>query len=315
MDYYQAPNTEVWKGRISDNALYFHEIAQCIDISKKNIPKTDGKSFTFLGYACDEGVSRNQGRPGTVYGPDAVRQRLGPLSNHLSKETQIWDVGNMICENNNLEECHLETSKTISRLIENDNFPIVIGGGHDLAYAHFKGIKHQFDNKRIGIINFDAHFDLRKVTHQRNSGTPFYQILTEHDSCSYLCLGIQKMANNKELYHTASELKVTYIETPLFSMQHLENITAILQKFMDQVDYIYCTIDLDGFSSYYAPGVSAPSPMGFSPDIVLTALKQICASNKLISIDIVELNPTYDLDNCTARLAAQLVLHIIESLQ
>ena len=40
-------------------------------------------------------------------------------------------------------------------------------------------IKGKQKNK-IGIINFDAHFDLRPIENQSNSGTPFNQILTEH---------------------------------------------------------------------------------------------------------------------------------------
>jgi len=72
------------------------------------------------------------------------------------------------------------------------------------------------------------------------------------------------------------------------------------------------TIDLDGFSSAYAPGVSASSPMGFSPEVVLESLELIFASKKMISIDIAEMNPKYDIDNRTAKLAASLVHFVLE---
>ena len=73
------------------------------------------------------------------------------------------------------------------------------------------------------------------------------------------------------------------------------------------MDHLYLTIDLDGFSSAYAPGVSAPSPLGFSPNIVEKVVELIVGSGKLISTDIVELNPVFDLDASTARLAGRLV--------
>ena len=78
-------------------------------------------------------------------------------------------------------------------------------------------------------------------------------------------------------------------------------------------DHIYVTIDLDGFSSAYAPGVSAASPMGFSPYMVLECLKTIIGSGKLISLDIAEMNPKYDIDGQTAKLAASLMHHVAHS--
>ena len=82
-------------------------------------------------------------------------------------------------------------------------------------------------------------------------------------------------------------------------------------QFIEDVDYLYTTIDLDGFSSAYAPGVSASSPMGFSPDIVLKSLKIILESGKLLGLDVVELNPNFDVDDQTAKLAASLVHYVI----
>ncbi len=84
-----------------------------------------------------------------------------------------------------------------------------------------------------------------------------------------------------------------------------------LIPFIRKIDYLYITIDLDGFSSAYAPGVSAPSPLGFTPYFVFKMLKFLFATNKVISCDIAELNPTLDRDNLTANLAAKLVDFIV----
>ena len=67
-----------------------------------------------------------------------------------------------------------------------------------------------------------------------------------------------------------------------------------------------------GFSSAYAPGVSAPSSLGMEPLFVLELLKHIFKSNKIVSCDIAELNPTYDIDGITASLAARLVDIIVQ---
>ena len=311
MKNYQPTNKAIWTGRKSNSQLYFHEKVHCIDLEDDVLPKVHVKSFGILGYACDEGVYRNQGRVGAVEGPDAIRKMMPSLSNHFSDEIQILDVGNITCESKNLESTQEETSDLVEKLIKNDYFPIIFGGGHDLAYAHYNGIKRNFPDKTIGIINLDAHFDLRKVTNQGNSGTPFYQIAKESRNFKYLCLGIQKASNNRELYQIAKELNVQYIENTEFNIENSKQVNTLIEDFMSSVDHIYLTIDLDGFSSAYAPGVSAPSAFGFSLDIATRTIEKICKSRKLISTDIVELNPTYDRDNCTARLAAKLAYQIM----
>ncbi|MBT8321916.1 MAG: arginase family protein, partial [Eudoraea sp.] len=76
-------------------------------------------------------------------------------------------------------------------------------------------------------------------------------------------------------------------------------------------DRVYLTIDLDGFSSAYAPGVSAASPFGFDTQIALWTLQIIIASGKLISMDLAEMNPVYDQDRKTAKLAAGILHHVL----
>ncbi len=311
MKNYQKPNPKLWTGRSSDKQLYLHEKISCVDLEESALLTINGKSFAFLGYACDEGVKRNQGRIGAVAGPNAIRKMLASLSNHFLEEVSILDVGNITCKDQNLEETQRETAHSIALLLKHQVFPIVLGGGHDLGYAHYNGIKKQFPNKIIGIINLDAHFDLRKVTNQGNSGTPFFQIAQENEDFKYLCLGIQKESNNRELFETASELNVSYLLNTEFTIQNKEKVAQTVADFIASVDHVYLTIDIDGFSSAYAPGVSAPSPLGFSLDIAMETIQRICESNKLISTDLVELNPAYDIDNCTARLAARLAYHMI----
>ena len=291
MNNYKKPDTSFWIGRNSDKQLYVHEKIRCVDMVNDELSKGTEKAFALLGYACDEGVRRNQGRVGAAKGPDTIRKMLASLSNHFNDQTSMTDFGNVICDQENLEMTQIITAKKISRLLQNEYFTIILGGGHDLAYAHFNGIKNSFPNKKIGIINLDAHFDLRKTMDKGNSGTPFYQILTENKEVKYLCLGIQKESNNRELYNTAKDYGVQFLHNTEFTLENLKAIKTLINNFASTVDHIYVTVDLDGFTSALAPGVSAPSPMGFSLDIALHTIEVICYTNKLISLDLVELNP------------------------
>ena len=307
-------NPENWKGRKSDQQLFLHE-----KIEFDTIEIVAGNTIAILGYACDEGVKRNQGRVGATAGPDSIRRQLGKMPNHLDAEVKLVECGNVECGNSDMEAAQSMLEQKVLQLLGQKVFPILIGGGHDIAYGHYNGIsKYIGTNETIGIINFDAHFDLRSNENGNNSGTPFFQIAEDcKDNGSvfnYLCLGIRKNANDKTLFQTANDLGVDYIDNNGFSKEYAKSIVRKLLDFIQKVDHIYVTIDLDGFSSAYAPGVSAPSPMGFRPKIVLDTLEIVIQSKKLISMDIAEMNPKYDIDDQTAKLAASLIHYMIHNI-
>jgi formiminoglutamase len=319
MKRYQTTNQELWTGRESDQNLYFHQKVQFIDMEAISEIQGQKSNVAFLGYACDEGVKRNQGRIGASQGPEAIRRHLAKQPEHLSETLSIYDAGNIRCEDEDLEKSQACLTRNVTDLLTNGFFPILLGGGHDIAYAHYNGIKEHLksdrENKTIGIINFDAHFDLRSDEDGANSGTPFYQIAKECEAegtaFRYMCLGVRKDANSKLLFETAENREVIFVENEHFNMHYLAHNLKIIQHFIKEVDVIYTTIDLDGFSSAYAPGVSAPSPLGFAPDIVMEVLKIIIDSNKLISLDVAELNPSFDKDHQTARLV-HFIIHRLD---
>ena len=229
-------------------------------------------------------------------------------------------MGDIVCVDDDMEACQVLFSNHISNLLNQKVFPIAIGGGHDMSYGHFMGIwntiKHTEKN-RVGIINFDAHFDLRPIENKSNSGTPFNQIINEittsGNRVDYFAIGIQQQSNTKELFNIAKADHINYAinydcES---SSTELEALKNRLIPFIKKVDYLYITIDMDGFSSAYAPGVSAPSPLGFTPYFVFKMLAFLFKSNKVISFDIAELNPSLDRDNLTAVLAAKIIDFVV----
>lgn len=319
MEHYSKPKPELWRGRASQGNLYLHEKVQCVNFTDEYKFLYQKKAFGLVSYSCDEGVRRNQGRIGAVKGPETIKKALGKLPNHLFETTELLDFGTINCIDGDMENAQIHLSEIVSKLLNQGTFPILLGGGHDIAYGHYNGIKNYIGkDKNIGVINFDAHFDLRSNVNGSNSGTPFFQIAEDCKSdridFNYLCIGVRQDANDRKLFEIANLLEVDFIENNKFTIENAEIIVRKLLDFIRKVDYIYVTIDLDGFSSAYAPGVSAPSPMGFSPKMVVKALEVIIASKKLISLDVAEMNPTYDIDNRTAKLAASLIHFVIHNI-
>ncbi|MGW8122299.1 formimidoylglutamase [Roseivirga echinicomitans] len=320
MNTLKPADLSLWKGRKDENLgqpNYWYEMVKASSIEE--LKSSSNKQLAILGYAVDEGVKRNQGRVGAVDGPDAIRKMLAILPNHFQSPTDILDFGNMTCTNEDLDTTHSHLSEALSLLLGQGAFLILLGGGHDIAYAHYAGIRQFLDvhgkDQTIGIINLDAHFDLRNNKNGNTSGTPFFQIAQDckakNQAFEYCCLGIQRSANTQTLFNTADELGVCYLENTEYTLEHWVEVKSCLNDFLKKVDHVYLTIDLDGFSSAYAPGVSAPSALGFAPEIVLKTLDVLIKSQKLISVDLAELNPKYDQDNATARLAARLVHYLV----
>ncbi len=314
--YHPAKKT-FWQGRKSNPNIenqYWHQEIELLNI--ENVNTISNIDIAILGYVCDEGVRRNSGRIGAQKGPKVIRERLAKLPIHFTQK-KVADIGDIICLEDDMEACQNLFSKHITHLIQNKVLPIAIGGGHDIAYGHFKGIWNavKTDNKQIGIINFDAHFDLRPVEKKSNSGTPFHQIIAEYsENVSYFAIGIQQQSNTKELFEIAknnSRIDYAINYDCESSNKELDALKKRLILFIENVDYVYLTIDMDGFSSAYAPGVSAPSPLGFTPYFVFKMLSFILKSNKVISLDIAELNPSLDRDNLTANLAAKIIDFVV----
>ncbi|PCH77358.1 MAG: formimidoylglutamase [Flavobacteriaceae bacterium] len=322
--HYKAAQQSNWEGRASNPDMgnqYWYQEVKLLDLTSMDTTALvdENIDIALLGYVCDEGVRRNRGRIGAALGPKAIRERLAKHPVHFTNK-RIADVGDVYCIEDDMENCQDALSAVISTMLKQQIFPIAIGGGHDMSYGHFMGIwdaVKNTDKKKVGIINFDAHFDLRPVEGRPNSGTPFNQIIkelrAEGQEVDYFAIGIQQQSNTRELFEIAKKKNVSYaINYECESTSHEMNVLKDrLTDFIAKNDAIYITVDMDAFSSAYAPGVSAPSALGFTPYFLFKMLDFLFASKKVISCDIAELNPSLDRDNVTATLVAKIVDYMV----
>ena len=325
---YQLTDTDFWKGRVDDlndiESFRMHQVIHLLDLRKLEIENVEFSKFSIclIGFRSDEGIKRNLGRKGAINGPEYIRKEFSNLPVTFGKSIDLYDAGDIFCIENNMEEAQAQLSIAMKIILDNNMFPIVLGGGHEIAFGHYNGIvnhieKNEKGKSNIGIINFDAHFDLRPYNDIGSSGTMFSQIA---DNCaldnrnfSYLCLGIQTSANTISLFKRADKLGVEHILAKDFTEANFENISIKINEFIDKHEHIYTTICSDVFNSAFAPGVSAMQPFGMHPETVLIFLKEIIKSNKVISLDIAEVSPRFDQDKRTAKLIAVIIYAIINT--
>jgi len=303
----------LWKGRI--DAMEGAAGRRWHQVITPFSSDTPAGAVVLLGFACDAGVIRNEGRAGASEGPAALRHALRNMPVHECEAPA--DAGDIACSEDELEAAQSRFATRISDILKRGAFPIGIGGGHEIAWGSFLGLARHLESlahpPRIGIINFDAHFDLRMAQHA-NSGTPFRQMAEECASrgwpFSYCCLGVSRYANTRALFDRAKQLHVTWRLDEGMGVEQLPALRQTIGEFISRVDVVYLTLCLDALPAAVAPGVSAPAARGIGLDIVEPLVDAVMATGKVRVADVAELNPRHDIDGRTAAVAARLVARI-----
>lgn len=284
---------------------------------------TDGRHTTALiGFASDEGVRRNHGRVGACQGPAALRSALSSLA-VVDGTGYLADAGDVTVQLGNedspgdLEAGQAQLAQQITALVDTHDLTVVLGGGHETAYASYSGLAGSTrvcSDTRIGILNLDAHFDLRQAP-LPSSGTPFLQAAQDEQSAgrqfSYAVVGISEANNTRVLFQTAEQLGVRWLTDEQSQTADLGAVREFVRGFIAEVDVLYLTIDLDVLPAAVAPGVSAPAGLGVPLEVITACVQEATRSGRLALADVVELNPTLDVDGRTARTAARLIHTIV----
>jgi len=310
-----------WSGRVDaedgSRGRRWHQVVQ-------PVAAADRAGVALLGFACDAGVSRNKGRPGAAGGPRALRQALANLAWHGGETARLYDAGDVTCDGDALEAAQSAYAGQLADVLRAGHFPIGLGGGHEIAWAAYQGVARALADdprlERLGIVNFDAHLDLRRpdAAGRGTSGTPFRQIAAARQARGlqfrYCCIGASEAANTPALFDTAQELGacvVTDLDAALPVAQQQ------LQQFVESSSAVYLTFCLDALPPAVAPGVSAPSGLGIALHRAMALLREVLDAcghgrpdNKLLMADVAELNPALDPDGRTARTAARLVYEL-----
>lgn len=314
---YVPPDIALWQGRADSPAdACFFQIMQMLNLNEFKPIELNLPAFALIGFCCDEGIRRNLGRVGAVDGPYSIRQVLGKLP--VQKKTFLcFDAGNIVCPDSDLESSQAALADAVAFLLKEGFKPIVLGGGHELAWGHYQGITQVYPNKHLGIVNFDAHFDMRPLAsgQKGTSGSEFLQIAKAHKASKrrfdYNCVGIQHSGNIKHLFETAKRYNSHVILADELHQGQMEKCVDFIDRVIDQNEMVYVSICLDVFCAAAAPAVSAPQPLGLLPWHVIPFVRQLAASGKVISYDIAELCPRYDIDANTAKIAAILIYEIL----
>ncbi len=290
------------------------------EITRRDPEQFPGSARAVLvGVPQDIGVRRNNGRPGAAAAPDAIRTMLYRLTPYNLDDRNsipdgfLFDAGNIDCSGE-LEDIHARLEIVVQEICAAGMIPVVLGGGHDITYAAASGAFAV--HGPLGLFNFDAHLDVRPAIPQRNSGTSFRMLIEEEKVVPQHLVefGIQPFANAQQHVEWLEERGGKIQTLDAVRRSGIESaLNTAMQIGTSGKGPLYGTLDIDGVCGADAPGVSAVSPDGFRATDLLASAQALGQNPNCIALDLVEVNPAYDVDNRTAKLAAHAIIRFLYS--
>ncbi len=221
-------------------------------------------------------------------------------------------------------ETNRQIYEHVKESLEEERFPIVLGGDHCVAAGSISAIaKHYEPQGEIGIIWIDAHGDWNneKTTDTGNMhGMPFSAV------CGYGPDGMVDFGQEPHFVPTAHCVQVAghALDKPeaarmkeagmhVFSMHDIDRMgmNEVMKEAIriagEGTVGIHLSFDVDAITPEYAPGTGTPVPDGLTAREAFLAVEMLAESGKLISMDLVEVNPVLDERNKTAILGAKMI--------
>lgn len=263
--------------------------------------RKDCINVAMIGYPCDDGVERNNGRVGAKNGPQVIWSRLPKLGPLINPELQInicnlnlVDRGNVpVFES--LEETHVMLTKAIKSTIDDGFIAVVVGGGNDQSYCNAKGLMNSLQSGNIGVVNIDAHLDVRPLLdgNLAHSGSPFRQLLQDEvfkrddgRFCEFSVQGNQSSAEHAQFVKDNGGDIIWLSQVRYNAVKEFEKV---LNSF-GQRD-VFISFDIDSIQSSDCPGVSCPATIGLSSQDALDICFAAGRHENTRMLDLSEFNP------------------------
>lgn len=217
-------------------------------------------------------------------------------------------------------------SSSISENLRKNHFPIVLSGDHSSALGTISGIKSAYPDKRLGVVWIDAHADLHSPYTSPSGnihGMPLSAALNDDN----LDFQINEVVGDTNTYWSAMKNigvdgpKVLHEDIVYFGVRDTEEpedmaikrngirnykvaetrhrgMTTCLKEAvakLDDCDHIYISFDVDSMDcDLVSSGTGTPVPKGFDPDEIIEIIKTFLNTNKVVCVEVVEVNPTLD---------------------
>ena len=304
-------------------------------IAEATRPKQKPKGTVLvIGVPMDLGA----GRRGVDMGPSAIR--IGGLHEKLAQMgAAAEDAGNIEVKipeeapRGEKKQMYLEEiaqvckrlSKRVAQTLEEAKFPLILGGDHSLAAGSVAGTSHFYrkQKRKIGLIWIDAHTDMNTSETSSSGnvhGMPLAAILgvgprelseiegyvPKVDVANTVVIGVRSVDVRER-----GNIKEAGLRVVTMKELDVRGLPAVMEEALEIASEgtagFHCSFDLDVVDPQVAPGVGTPVRGGINYRESHLAMEMVADSDKLLSLDCVEVNPVLDSENNTGLLAVGLI--------
>ena len=275
----------------------------------------EGVDVAIVGAPTDDLVSD---RPGTRYGPRAIRAASFPPGPHLEAgidafaALSVVDFGDAPVIPADPVRTHEAIETTVGQALAAGALPVVLGGDHSISEPDIRACAAV--HGPVGVVHFDTHTDTGKEVFgvEVSHGTPFYRLVEQGhlDPRRYVQIGLRGYWPGEAEFAWQEEQGVTS-----FFMHDVRElgIKAVVRRTIEIVGSgpVFLTVDIDVLDPAFAPGTGTPEPGGMTTGDLLWAARTIAEGLDLVGADVVEVIPTAVGSADITALAADRIVHEI----
>jgi agmatinase len=255
-----------------------------------------GVDVAVVGAPTDDLVSD---RPGTRFGPRAIRAASCPPGPHLEvkvdafEELTIVDFGDAPVIPADPVRSHAAIEATVAQVVGAGAIPVVLGGDHSISEPNVRACSGR--NGVLGLVHFDTHTDTGTEVYgvEISHGTPFYRLVEQGHVAPprYIQIGLRGYWPGEKEFAWQSERGI--ISFFMHDVRDL-GIAEVLRRTVEIIGDgpVFLTIDVDVLDPAFAQGTGTPEPGGMSTADLLWAARTVAARLELVGADVVEVIPT-----------------------
>jgi formiminoglutamase len=303
-----------WRGTSNDpNDEQFGDVVETVpELDDDRLATFDA---VLLGEPFDHAVI---GRKGAADGPAALRESLAGVKTHhfdFGPVGSVGDAGDVMLmlgsdePNDVTTELLQEKARVLTtRLHDADALPVFLGGDNSFTYPNAAPL---LEVGSLGVVNFDAHLDVREVRDEPTSGTPYRQLF-DAGLDAYACVGARHFETSSPYAELVRESEGEIVTAEEVGEDSVSAIDTALDSLGD-VDAVFVSVDLDVLDAAFTPGVSAPTPGGISSRELFRMLRLAASDDRVAGFEVVECAPSLDRDDLTVTAGARAIAHFLSA--
>tara|TARA_B100001245_G_C22832373_1_gene400356 strand:+ start:16 stop:909 length:894 start_codon:yes stop_codon:yes gene_type:complete len=204
----------------------------------------------------------------------------------------------------------LKQIENVNKLLLNNNkFPLVLGGEHSLTPGSIRPFIKKF--KKIHLLHFDAHADLRNSYNgNKFSHASAIRRCLDSPNVSLVSFGIRNISLNEILFLKKNKKRIKIF----WAKDKLKWNLNVFKKIIKNKK-IYLTFDIDGLDSSLMPATGTPEPGGLFWNETINIIKIAAQTADIVGADVNELSPIKGFNSynfLTAKLVYKIISYAFE---